>query len=343
MKLKLWDGLQSVPSVDRPKVRPTFSEVLIMRLFNYWRLLLPLVIISPLAAAPPQQQESEEARGAFMVTRKNPAGSKPDATSQKSNGPVRNPPASKTKDRTAPPKTEIAKKTGDKAAPGQQSAEPSPQPPAPEPGAIGLGYTLYQRAASGEVKRVRASQPFYENDQVRFVIEPNTDGYLYIFYTENDGEPEMIFPDHRLSQGANQVKAHVPYEAPSSNAPIKWFSFTDNISARLQLFIVVTRQPLPNVPTGQELLTYCKTYGDDCVWKPSREYFKPVLEGDGEKKLMSKREAPGRVLASTETDAITRGIKLKAQELEPDVIYLNTSAKSDVLVVSAALKQHTRP
>jgi hypothetical protein len=73
------------------------------------------------------------------------------------------------------------------------------------------------------------------------------------------------------------------------------------------------------------------------------EWVTPVLEGDGEKKLMSKKETPGRVLASTETDAITRGIKLKARELEPDVIYLNTSAKSDVLVVSAALNQHARP
>jgi len=44
-----------------------------MRLFNLWQLLLPLAIISPLAAAPQPQQESEETRGAFMVTRKNPA------------------------------------------------------------------------------------------------------------------------------------------------------------------------------------------------------------------------------------------------------------------------------
>src|SRR5262249_33880803 len=187
-----------------------------MRLFNLWQLLLPLAIISPLAAAPQPQQESEETRGAFMVTRKNPAGSKSETAGQKSNSPARKPPAPRAKDRTSPSKTEIAKQTGDKEAPGQQPVEAPTQPPTPDPGAIGLGYTLYQRAASGEVKRVSASQPFYENDQVRFVIEPNTDGYLYIFYTENDGEPEMIFPDHRLSQGANQVKAHVPYEAPSS-------------------------------------------------------------------------------------------------------------------------------
>jgi len=316
---------------------------LIMRFFNYWRLLLPLAVISPLAAAPQPQQESEEARGAFMVTRKNPAGSKPQTVAQKSNGPARKPSPPRTKGPTAPPKTETAEQTDDKAATERQSAEAPQQTPAPEPGAIGLGYTLYQRAASGEVKRVRASQPFYENDQVRFVIEPNTDGYLYIFYTENDGEPEMIFPDHRLSQGANKVEAHVPYEAPSRNAPIKWFSFTDNINARLRLFIVVSRQPLPNVPTGQDLVAHCKSAGDECVWKPSREYFKPVLEGDGEKKLISKKETPGRILASNESAAITRGIKLKALELEPDVIFLNTSAKSDVLVVSATLNQRARP
>jgi len=313
-----------------------------MRLFNHWRLLLSLVFISPLAAAPPPQQESEETRGAFMVTRKNPAGSKPDATAQKSKDPARKPPNERTKGKPGPQKPDLVKQTGGETSPAQPSSGAAPQPPAPEPGAIGLGYTLYQLAESGEVKRVRTSHPFYENDQVRFVIEPNTDGYLYIFYTENDGEPEMIFPDHRLSQGANKIEAHVPYEAPSSKAPIKWFSFTDNIDARLRLFIVVSRQPLPNVPTGQELLTYCKTYGNDCVWKPSREYFKPVLEGEGEKKLVSKKETPGRILASTETVAITRGIKLKAQELEPDVIYLNTSAKSDVLVVSAAIKQNAR-
>jgi hypothetical protein len=317
---------------------------MIMRLFSHCQLLLPLIIVSPLLAFPPQpQQESDETRGAFLVTRKNPAGSKQETTAQKPNRPVRKPPVPRTKEQAAPPNTEIAKQTSDVATAEQQSSEAAQNQSAPEPGAVGLGYSLYQLVGSGEAKRVSASQPFYEDDRVRFVIEPNTDGYLYIFYTENDGEPEMIFPDHRLSQGANKVEAHVPYEAPSRNAPIKWFSFTDNINARLRLFIVVSRQPLPNVPTGQELVARCKSAGDECVWKPSREYFKPVLEGDGEKKLTSKKETPGRILASIESAAITRGIKLKALELEPDVIYLNTSAKSDVLVVSATLNQRARP
>ncbi|MGH9855512.1 MAG: DUF4384 domain-containing protein, partial [Blastocatellia bacterium] len=240
-----------------------------MRLFNTWRLLLPLVIICPLAAAQPSQQESEETRGAFMVTRKNPGGSKTEAPAQKSDKPPgsarKQPPAGKAK-QPAKPKTETAKQKGDQPIAGQPSTEAPPQSSAPTPidpispigpiapiGPIGLGYTLYQRAPSGEVARVRASQPFHEDDQVRFVIEPNTDGYLYIFYTENDGEPEMIFPDHRLSQGENQVKAHVPYEAPSRNARNDWFIFTENKPARLRLFIVISRQPLPNVPSGKDL------------------------------------------------------------------------------------------
>jgi len=329
-----------------------------MRLFNTWRLLLPLVIISPLAAAQPSQQESEATRGAFMVTRKNPGGSKTEAPARKSDkqtGSARKqPPAGKAK-QPAKPMTETAKQKGDQPAAGQSSTETPPQSPAPAPGAdgpispigpigpIGLGYTLYQRAQSGEAARVSASQPFYEDDQVRFVIEPNTDGYLYIFYTENDGEPEMIFPDHRLNQGENQVKAHVPYEAPSRNARNDWFIFTENKPAKLRLFIVVSRQPLPNVPSDKDLMAYCKSSGDDCVWKPSREYFKPVLEGAEEKKLTHKKEAPKQVLAQAESEAITRGIKLKAEEPQPDVIYLNASAKSGVLVVSAVLNQRPRP
>jgi len=330
-----------------------------MRLFNTWRLLLPLVIISPLAAAAqPSQQESEETRGAFIVTRKNPGGSKPEASAQKSDkqtGPARKQPAAGKTKQPAPPKTETAKQTGDQPIAGQQSTEAPSQSPAPNPvpispidpigpvGPIGLGYTLYQRATSGEAARVRASQPFYENDEVRFVIEPNTDGYLYIFYTENDGEPEMIFPDHRLNQGENQVKAHVPYEAPSRNARNDWFIFTENKPARLRLFIVVSRQPLPNAPVGKDLVAYCKSFGDECVWKPSREYFKPLLEGAEEKKLTHKRETPKQVLAPAESEAITRGIKLKAEEPQPDVIHLNASAKSGVLVVSAVLNQRPRP
>jgi hypothetical protein len=153
----------------------------------------------------------------------------------------------------------------------------------------------------------------------------------------------MIFPDHRLSQGANQVKAHVPYEAPSRNAPIKWFTFTDNLNAKLRLFIVVSRQPLPKVPTGQELVAQCKSARDECVWKPSQEIFKPVLDSDGEKKLVNRKETSGQILASNEDDAINRGIKLKATELEPDVVYLNTSSKSDILVVSAIVNQRSRP
>src|SRR5215813_14214811 len=67
-------------------------------------------------------------------------------------------------------------------------------------GLIGLGYTLYKQDSDGRPVRVALSQEFHKGDAVRLVIESNIDGYLYIFHTENDVQPEMLFPDARLNE-----------------------------------------------------------------------------------------------------------------------------------------------
>src|SRR5438128_729073 len=64
--------------------------------------------------------------------------------------------------------------------------------------AIGLGYTLYMRDANGRGVRVEPGREFHNGDSVRLSLEPNVDGYLYIFDIENDGTPNMIYPDARL-------------------------------------------------------------------------------------------------------------------------------------------------
>ena len=51
---------------------------------------------------------------------------------------------------------------------------------------------------------------------MRFMIESNISGYLYVFHVENDGPAKMIFPDARLQGGNNFIQAHVPREMPSS-------------------------------------------------------------------------------------------------------------------------------
>src|SRR5258708_18158102 len=120
--------------------------------------------------------------------------------------------------------------------------------PAP---AIGLGYTLFMRDSSGRRVRVEPGHEFHAGDRVRISLEPNVDGYLYVFHTEGNGQPEMIYPDARLDEGENWIEAHVPMEVPSSEQADEryhWFVF-DNNPAIETLYVVATPQPLPAAPT----------------------------------------------------------------------------------------------
>lgn len=300
-------------------------------------VVISLLAISPFAAAQqPMQLEDEQARGAFLISRKNPAKPLPTPTPRKSSLPQ---PSRQSND--------IAK---NKSTP---SAKPKPGAPAPAPAPvtnvasvpasspIGIGYTLYQRNAAGETVRVSPATTFHDGDQVRFVIEPNIDGYLYIFLRTDDGEPEMLFPNHRLSNGANEVQAHVPYETPSRSSEIKWFTF-DTAPGVERLYIVVSRAPLPNVPTSKELIAYCKESGQECAWKPAPQHFSPVLAGADEPKIVSASKSLGQVQAEMESEAITRGIKLKAEAPEPILVQMNVSASKDMLVMKTELIHRPR-
>src|ERR1700730_9515148 len=49
---------------------------------------------------------------------------------------------------------------------------------------IGLGYTLFMRAPNGRSVRVEPEHEFHSGDRVRISLEPNVDGFLYVFHTE---------------------------------------------------------------------------------------------------------------------------------------------------------------
>src|SRR5262245_57822823 len=51
--------------------------------------------------------------------------------------------------------------------------------------AIGLGYTLFMRDAKGRGVRVEPAREFHNGDSVRISLEPNVDGYVYVFHAEN--------------------------------------------------------------------------------------------------------------------------------------------------------------
>ncbi len=202
-------------------------------------------------------------------------------------------------------------------------------------GAIGLGYSLYMRDDQGNAIRVDPAREFRAGDRIRLALETNTDGYLYIFHTENDGEPQMLYPDVRLEQGDNRIQAHVPYEIPWNEPGVEnWFKFDAN-PANERLYVVVTREPLPGVPTGDALVNYCGQ--NRCPWRaPAGAWAQ--LKASGQAKVgVVKSKTYGQKQSQTEQVAVTRGIGLEQTAPEPSVIRMNASSNLPILITAVDL------
>ena len=203
------------------------------------------------------------------------------------------------------------------------------------PGAIGLGYTLYMRDENGNAMRVDPSREFRAGDRIRLSLESNTNGYLYIFHTENNAEPQMLYPDTRLERGDNRIEAHVPYEIPWNEPGVEnWFKFDAN-PANERLYIVVTRQPLPGIPTGEALVSYCGQ--NRCPWRPPTGVWAQVQLHGQAKVGVVKSTSYGQKQSQTEQVAVTRGLGLDQSAPEPSVIRLNASSNAPILVTAVDL------
>ena len=200
--------------------------------------------------------------------------------------------------------------------------------------AIGLGYTLFMRDASGRSVRVEPSHEFHSGDRVRISLEPSIDGYLYVFHTEGNGSPEMIYPDARLDAGENWIEAHVPMEVPSSEQSddrYHWFVF-DNNPATERLYVVVTREPLPAGPTGADLVKFCAANKDKCPWRPFSEVWAQLQEASRAEVKVVTTKTFGQSQTEKEQVATTRGLGLDQSAPQPAVIRMNAVTNAPVLV-----------
>lgn len=200
--------------------------------------------------------------------------------------------------------------------------------------AIGLGYTLFMKDTSGREVRVEPSREFHNGDSVRLALEPNVDGYLYIFDAENESAPQMIYPDPRLDAGDNSVEAHVPIEIPSSEETderLRWFTFYGN-GGNEHLYVVVTRDPLNGVPTGDDLVGLCGTQKDKCPWHPPADVWAQVSDATKAEVKVITAKTFGQTQSDKEKVATTRGLGLDQSAPLPSVIRMNASTKAPVLV-----------
>lgn len=318
---------------------------------------------------PPPQDEEIMTRGAFLTTRPktaNKEGAKASGaagvavtTPEKTSAPVavaaHTPPRNSKKSIAKAPGKAEAKKSNGKAAPAVKNETAAASVKAPgiaetgaienavavaKPHPIGMGYTFFTLGDNGLAVRTDSAREFRTGEAIRIALESNTDGYLYIFHTENDGEPAMIFPDTRLNGGGNLIRAHVPYEIPSSEEAreeMRWFVFKDPPAVE-RLYIVLARQPLAGIPTGAELANYCFQTQHTCPWRPAADMWADLKAAqEREQVAVSKVKDQGRAQTPDERVAVTRGLGLAAGAPTPSVIRMTASANSKMLVTAIDL------
>jgi len=200
---------------------------------------------------------------------------------------------------------------------------------------LGLGYTVYMKDSSGALLAVPASKTYMAGDRIALVLEPSTDSYLYIFNAPDGKNPEMLYPSVLLNNGTNALRAHVRETFPSD---IEFAYQFDNTPATEHLYLVVSRAPLPEVPTGAALEKFCAKNRDDCTWRPTAALWSRIAAGALDRSVV---EAHGQ-LAQANVPAVLpatlqRGIKLKREEPAPAILRVADSPTAKMLVTKIEL------
>jgi len=198
---------------------------------------------------------------------------------------------------------------------------------------MGLGVTLFMRDSSGLAVRVDPERVFRKGDRIRILLETNTDGYLYIFNTTDDGAATMIYPDPELDEAGNYLQAHVPFEIPTSlstDERLRWFAF-DNVAGTERVFFVFTREPLSGIPIDDELVALCRESKDRCPVRPSSEVWASVQKHLQEPLKTDKTQEFGKAQTSTEQVATSRGLGLAKDDPQPSVVMMASSPRSTLV------------
>jgi hypothetical protein len=280
-----------------------------------------------IGVAAPITQDDEDVRGAFLTSRPkektvtSASTAKPSHRRPKSSGGS----TSSNKPSDKPPiKPEHS---GHNPAPPSDSATPV------NARRIGLGVTLFMRDSNGLAVRVDPDHVFRKGDRVRVLLETNSDGYLYIFNTTDDGPATLIYPDVSLDDAGNYLQAHVPFEIPSSLSAeerLRWFAF-DEVAGTEHLFFVFTREPLGGIPLEDDLIAFCREAKDRCPIKPNDEVWAVVKKEMQEPLQTDKAKQYGRAQTAGEQAATARGFGLAKEDPPPSLVMMASSTRSTLV------------
>src|SRR2546430_5530530 len=284
-------------------------------------LITPLVAVALSCAflIVSAQQSDDEVRGAFISTR--PKTTNANAPVRRHRPPPRNTNSSSGTARNSNSARNANTANANISAANKNSTKTPPMQP------IALGYTMFMRDINGRAVRIEPTREFHNGDRIRISLEPNIDGYLYVFHTEGDGAPEMIFPDSRLEGGDNWIAAHVPIDVPSTvetDERLRWLQFYGN-PATEHLCVVVTREPLSEVPIEDALVSFCTTNKDKCPWHPTVDVWTRIQQSAKAEVKIVTSDTAGQAQTEKEQTATTRGLGLDQTAPQPSVISMSAS------------------
>jgi len=293
-----------------------------------------------MGTAAPLVQDDEDVRGAFLTSRPKdkpasssntarPSRRRPKSTSGSKNSGTSNP---STNSGSNVPDKAVAKTSGKTGTTGKTSTPSSAATPV-NARRIGLGVTLFMRDSNSLAVRVDPDHVFRKGDRVRVLLETNSDGYLYIFNTTDNGSATMIYPHADLDEAGNYLQAHVPFEIPSSlsaDERLRWFAF-DEVAGTERLFFVFTREPLSGVPIEDDLIALCRESKERCPMRPSSDVWAVVQKEMQEPLKTDKSQQFGSTQTSTEQQANARGLGLSKEDPPPSLVMMASSARSTLV------------
>ena len=284
-------------------------------------MVLAFVCLCGVAIGITATTQDDDVRGAFLTSRPK---AKPTST-----GTAAKPSRRRTKTTPGPSnpgkpleKTEKPRTSG----PSTKPSDPATPVNAPR---LGIGLTLFMRDSNGMAVRVDPDRVFSKGDRVRVLLETNTDGYLYIFNTTDDGPATMIYPHAELDEAGNYLQAHVPFEIPTSLATeekLRWFAFDENAGTE-HLFLVFTREPLGGIPIDDELIALCRDSKESCPVKPNAEVWASVQKELQQPLKTDKKQQNGQAETASEKQATTRGLGLAKDDPQPSMVMMASSAR----------------
>lgn len=99
---------------------------------------------------------------------------------------------------------------------------------------VGVRVRLYQAEADCDIVSVSPRKTFTAGERLRFGVETNSNGYLYILQRGSSGRSTLLFPHPEIARGSNAVKRGVELVIPGRN----WFTFDANPGNEELTFIV---------------------------------------------------------------------------------------------------------